>query len=156
MSSVHNNSTSLSQGDTTPSVDQGQARVHTAAAGDLHRATENASLADIKRLLQGGADVNGQDTNGKTPLHLARTNVVAECLLAHGAEVNAPNHCGYTPLHSAVRTGRADVVQVLLDHGADVNARAHPYRLTPLHLAVDDGRFEIAEILLAKAVDLPA
>ncbi len=41
----------------------------------------------------------------------------------HGAEVNGKDKYGETPLMLASRLGYPDIVQLLLEHGADPNAR---------------------------------
>jgi ankyrin repeat protein len=122
----------------------------------LHRAAERGDLAGLEQLLAAGGDANGPDEDGKRPLHWAKSADVARLLLRFGADVTAASTVGYTALHSAVRTGRAGVVQVLLGHGADVNAKPPGYRLTPLHVAVDDGRIELAETLLDHGADVNA
>ena len=72
-------------------------------------------------LLDRGAEVNGKDNRGWTPLHHAAWNgrsVVATLLLDRGAEVNGKNNRGWTPLDYATWKGHADVVALLLERGA--------------------------------------
>ncbi|RSN72520.1 ankyrin repeat domain-containing protein [Candidatus Methanodesulfokora washburnensis] len=44
-------------------------------------------------------------------------------LLDGGADVNARGEDGYTPLHGATCWGHLDVVKFLVDRGADISAR---------------------------------
>jgi ankyrin repeat protein len=57
-----------------------------------------------QKLLECGADVNAQNKDHETPLHLAirrRLPEMAQFLLEHGADVNAKNSRGKSPLHFA-------------------------------------------------------
>ena len=63
---------------------------------------KSASVKEVNRLLQAGADVNVIDNSGKTPLMLAawfNSNLeVMQLLIKNGADVNAADEYGYTPL----------------------------------------------------------
>ncbi len=68
---------------------------------------------------------------------------------------------GETALHSAVRRGKADIVELLLNYGADCNKACSKERNTPLHLACAMGKFieasvPIVELLLAAKADIHA
>ena len=81
-----------------------------------------ASPAITRRLLEAGANPDGHDDYGTTPLMKA-TGKVAELLLDKGAKIDARDHEGMTPLmHRAIYNDFA-AVQVLLKYRADVNAR---------------------------------
>ena len=71
-------------------------------------------------LLRHGANPNVKDnTAGHTPLILAASKgykQVTELLLVHGADVNAADDRG-TPLAWAIRTGHANVADLLRQHG---------------------------------------
>ncbi|KAH9169141.1 putative ankyrin repeat protein, partial [Lactarius sanguifluus] len=57
-----------------------------------------------QRLLERGVDVNAQDKDHETPLHLAsrlRLHEMARILLKHGADVNMKNSEGKSPLELA-------------------------------------------------------
>lgn len=89
-------------------------------SGPLHYAADgyiNGPIWDAKRqvqtiqcLLDAGADINGQDKNGATPLHRAvRTRCAAavKCLLQRGSDAKLRNKPGSTAFHLAVQnTGR--------------------------------------------------
>ncbi|UCC32490.1 MAG: ankyrin repeat domain-containing protein [Phycisphaerales bacterium] len=95
-----------------------------------------------QRLLANGADVDGRDRMGRTPLHRAAADGRAELvefLLDQGAHVNARTMSNDTPLHEAAENGQPESVRILLARGADVNAKNFS-RYTPLHRLVW-GRF---------------
>ncbi|KAF2825558.1 ankyrin [Ophiobolus disseminans] len=63
------------------------------------------------------------DANGHTFLFYAireGNQMLAEELIKLGANPNFGDHLGWTPLHEAVRTHRADAVELLIRNGADV------------------------------------
>ncbi len=92
-----------------------------------------------------------QDNEGNTPLHLAVRNgndLILQALLAHGADINAYNNNGDTALHVAIRAGRTTVASQLLEAGAQINERNDEGN-TPSHYAARAGRLDAVRILLA-------
>jgi hypothetical protein len=74
-------------------------------------------------LIQQGADVEGLDTYGMTPLHRMASNnlaVGAKVLLESGADPSNGGVVGESPMSVAMSARAADVIRVLKDHG---NAR---------------------------------
>ena len=107
-------------------------------------------------------DLNGQDTRGRTPLHVAAEEHwpdAVRTLLQLGARANAIDSRKQTPLHMAAAKGISlDIVQMLLDAGAKVDARDKNGR-TPFDLAVESGRDETDEarrLLEARMLDAAA
>ncbi|KAK3693215.1 ankyrin repeat-containing domain protein, partial [Podospora appendiculata] len=103
-------------------------------------------------LLNHGANINGADAEGVTPLHLAAmfsTGHVVRTLTEFnggpatlGLDVNSRDARGWTPLHYACQFGfwstqaqQVDAARLLLKSGADVRARTAG-GWTPLLLAV--------------------
>ena len=75
----------------------------------------------IEELLRHGADVDGVNHTGFTPLHHAAESGAPEAarvLIEAGADVNLPSLAGETPLQRARREGHHDVVRLLEAAGA--------------------------------------
>lgn len=125
---------------------------------DLVAAIKAKDGARVSSLLHSGADFNGRDANGMTPLHYASNagDLTADVLLiAAGADVNAKDFSGRTPLHAAASSGRADIAKLLLAKGSAANARDRA-GLTPLHQAAASGSRELADLLVASGADVGA
>ena len=101
-------------------------------------------------------DVNAEDDDKRTPLHLALKDVnFAQVLLEHGANVNAQDYYKSTPLHLALRGGHVELAQELIGHGADVNAQDNS-KSTPLHLVSGGGQVEFARVLTERGANVNA
>ena len=94
----------------------------------LHRAASEDRPADIRALVDAGADIDATSRGGRlTVLQVAvrrRAGLdVVNALLAAGAEVDATDVRGWTALHWAARDNRTDpaVVEALLGAEAEVN-----------------------------------
>lgn len=115
------------------------------------RASVKGDLAQVKKLVDEGADVNATDSSKRTALLEAawggHTDVV-KYLVDCGASVNCVEVSGYTPLMRAAEEGHTAVVTLLLKKNADVNARGNVRGSTPLMLAAEKGEVKIVELLL--------
>ncbi len=70
----------------------------------------------IELLLENGANINGTNITGFTPIHHAAENNSkrsASVLLEAGADADAPNRRGKTPLDTARGKGYEDIVRLL-------------------------------------------
>lgn len=84
---------------------------------------QGVSEKRIRSIIEHGANVNAQDTFGKTALHRAAElglGSVIETLLNNDANVNTCNQDGESALFIATKSGHANVVQLLLQNNAEV------------------------------------
>lgn len=124
---------------------------------ELHFAAQAGELAEVRRLLSLGADVNAVDSNGITPLKYASAEPqpeVLRLLIASGASATIADHRGFTPMHCVAGHGFFDeaieMAEILLRAGADVNARSRQLGFVPLHEAQTT---RMVEWLLAHGAD---
>ncbi|KAF7365660.1 HET-like protein [Mycena venus] len=109
-------------------------------------------IEGVKYLLDRGADVNAEGTNGAA-LQLASENShieIIHLLLEKGADVNAMVHGG-TALQRASANGDLEIVHLLLEKGADVDA-IHPRFYSALHQASLHGHLMTVRLLLEKEI----
>lgn len=126
------------------------------SATPLMKAAAKGRLADVKRLLDSGADVNGKVESCGTALDEAAKgghSDVVKLLLDKGAIISTE---GYWPtLKWAAGNRKWDVVKVLLDRGADLSVDAY-FGPTALVKAAGDGNLGLIQTLLTKGVVLDA
>jgi len=97
--------------------------------------TKTSSISDcseaVEALLSSNADVNAQNLDGCTPLHLAAKRGLSDAcqlLVKRGAKLNIPDKKGEIPLHKSISQptilqGKNCALQVLIDMKSDVTAR---------------------------------
>jgi ankyrin repeat protein len=113
-------------------------------------------VAEVKKLVEQGADIHGLDTrpnvagaNGRRPLNwaaLENDTKMIELLLELGADIDRQNLSGFTPLHHAAEVQAVEAIELLLARGADTtieNKRGQ----TPAEFAVATRRHRAAEAL---------
>ena len=114
--------------------------------------------AIVRALLAHGADPNGRDFDGDTPLLMLAGGgfaAQAELLLEHGAALSADGPYGVTPLHEAARQGNLQVLELLL-------AKGHPLDpvdcsdSTPFLEACKVGSVEVILALAVRGADVHA
>ncbi|KAF7174499.1 hypothetical protein CNMCM5623_007544 [Aspergillus felis] len=126
----------------------------------LHYAAERG-FASLATVLQGGTDLDLQDSTGDTALHLASRNELAMALVKHGADIWMEDWDNATPVMMAAENGHHGATTVLAEcmlksssmpdgMASDLLSR---YKLT-LH---DAARYEcpmLAETLLRSGADI--
>eukprot|EP00026_Physarum_polycephalum_P007220 Phypoly_transcript_07277.p1 GENE.Phypoly_transcript_07277~~Phypoly_transcript_07277.p1 ORF type:complete len:507 (+),score=93.38 Phypoly_transcript_07277:66-1586(+) len=102
------------------------------------------------QLLVDGADQNGKDALGYTPLMWAvyynRVEIV-EILLYYNVNLNAKSKGGFTAMHVAVSKGSTACVSLLCKSGANLSSRSNT-GYTPLHEGSNSGKLDSIKILL--------
>jgi len=87
----------------------------------LHYAVESGHMKIVGLLIDKGADINTQKSDGETPLQEACKlgyKDMVELLVAKGADINAKDNKGQTALSSAKEQGHEEIVKLLRKHGA--------------------------------------
>ena len=112
--------------DLNVSMTQIDTQQHDEAMGpELENAIKSRDVDRVRFVLMNGANPNGRNKEGKTPLMLAtqtgitRNGPVMEELLAHGADVNVADDDGRTAIFHAAMAGSPAATRVLLQYGAD-------------------------------------
>lgn len=100
----------------------------------LHDRAAYGDFEGVRRLLEGGADMEETDDEGMTALMracLAEENGIAVYLVEHGANISAhADDDGLTALHCACmastkKNDNLSLVKYLLEHGASNTERCH-------------------------------
>ncbi len=129
-----------------------------AQAGALHDAAKAGEPEQVKALLDQGADPEGWDKKGETPLNwaaLAGHRKVAELLIERGAAVDGRNNGGFTALHAAAFRGQLDLVDLLASADVinDMNNRA---MTSALHMAAEENQVAVARLLVERGAEIEA
>ena len=124
----------------------------------LFEAAKAGDLAEVKRLIAEGADVNVKDEDGETALYKAtgyNHKDIAKLLIEEGADVNVKDEDGRTALFTAAVWDQRDIAKLLIDAGANVNATENRESGAPLHYAVlHNNNKEVVSLLISKGADV--
>jgi len=92
------------------------------AASESFRGNDDGTAAAecVRLLVESGANGNGRDDKGNTPLHNAHKAAVVKDLIKLGANVNARNDAGETPIFTTIDP---ETIAILVSHGADLTLR---------------------------------
>jgi len=133
---------------------QGKVNINAKNAGGwtaLHIVARENFYGLAKYLIRyGHADVDEEDNNMNTPLHIASkygNHTIAQLLINNQANINFKNLNGWTPLHIACQNEQTEVVRDLLENGAKVNLTTQDSK-TALHIACENDNKNIIQLLL--------
>jgi len=118
---------------------------------DLIAAAGGGDLARISVLLKQGANVNGRDPQGRTPVMAAtygRHARAVEALIRAGADVNPRDQMLNNPFLYAGAEGLLDILKLAAAAGADPRL-TNRYGGTALIPAAERGHVEVVDWLLA-------
>lgn len=89
------------------------------AKGNIHKAAVSADLAQVKRLVAGGVDINQQDKKKLTALHIAAYHGqsdhirLAKWMLENGADTSLKDFQGNTPYDVAEDRGNSEIAKII-------------------------------------------
>jgi len=87
--------------------------------------------------------------------NLVGARKILEFLLTSGADINAQNLEGWTPLHLAVKKGSLDIVEALLSSGRpNLNLQGGGQAMTALQIACCSNLYRIVYLLITSGADL--
>ena len=92
----------------------------------LLKAAKNRNINLLRKLIADGADVNYQNFNGETTLHIAASigNIqMVQYLISQGANMNARTGTQWMPIHHAMRFGHANVANYLISRNASLRQK---------------------------------
>lgn len=120
----------------------------------IEASVRSGDLATTLSHLRSGADVNGLDPEGFTPLMIASglgQPQMVELLLTAGANVHIIDpRMGATALHKAAQSGNTDVIKLLLDKGSFIDQQSPVLGNTPLMDAISYRNEKAVRLLLER------
>ena len=122
----------------------------------LHVACKKGNLSLVRTLIYDyNADINHEDSHGKTPFVLALENEKDEVMLILISEfwcdpTNIKGRYGVSPLHVSCKKGNLSLVRTLIrDYHADIN-HEDSHGKTPFVLALENEKDEVMLILISE------
>ena len=112
------------------------------------------NINKIKLLILQGANIECQDSNKFTPLHIASYQgyfEIVNYLLSKGANIECQAIDKYTPLHFAARVDQRNIVEYLASYGAKIEFHEES---TPLYIASQNGYLEIVKYLISQGANI--
>jgi len=125
-------------------------------ADDIFRASSKGDLADVKELVEAGANINVKDGNGWTALMFATDKKhldIVKYLVEKGADINVKDKFSSSALTYAILRNSLDIVKYLVEKGADINVK-NDKGVTALILAASENRIGIVKCLVEKGADM--
>lgn len=144
----------------TPGPNWGKQPPGHSLAGDvekrLMKAASDGDLAEVKSLLQKGADINATGLIASISTKPTNYNEdVPLFLIQQGAKLDVADDPGETALHKAAIEGRIYVIQSLLEKGANIEAK-DIIDETPLFKAATQGDREAVRLLIREGATSPS
>ena len=122
-----------------------------AAYEGMFKAAFEGNLAELRKLLASGSNIEARDPNGRTPLHVAayasHENAV-ELLIQQGANANALDNQAYDIVTIAAVADDLEVLDMALRMGASAGNVTSPYDGTALIAAAHLGHHEVVKMLI--------
>ncbi|WP_231575100.1 ankyrin repeat domain-containing protein [Bacillus sp. B-jedd] len=128
------------------------AGMNTDLNGGLPRAAEHGDLDEIKRLISDGADLNAQDSEGRTAVMIATYNndvEAAKLLIEAGADVNIRDNMKNNPFLYAGAEGYIDILKLTIVAGADPHI-TNRYGGVAIIPASEHGYVDVVKLLLTE------
>jgi uncharacterized protein len=125
----------------------------------LQWAVYEGNAAEVRRLIDSGADVTLANNYGVTAMSLAAEvadTAILKLLLDAGANADSPNADGMTALLAVARTGNVEAAKLLIEHGATVDARENFGGQTALMWAAARRHPQMIEFLVAHGASIDA
>ena len=123
----------------------------------LLAATASGHHAEMRRMIEAGADLNVRDDWKRTPLMVAAYNRdldAARILIDAGADLNALDRQAYDVLTISGVADDPAMVDLALAHGADPTLTTSPYDGTALIASAHLGHVAVVESLIAAGAPL--
>ena len=92
-----------------------------ALSEQLIRAAETGDIPTVQRLVRVGADINGRDAQGRTPVMAATqaTGSIVRALIQMGADINIRDNRMDNPFLYAGAEGLMDILRLTIEAKAD-------------------------------------
>lgn len=123
----------------------------------LFAATAKGDVANIKRLIAQGADVERRDASGRTPLHVAAfqsQKAAFRALIEAEADANALDASAYDAVTIAAVANDLEMMNLALASGNKATNITSPYEGTALIAAAHLGHAEIVKSLIEAGAPL--
>ncbi len=125
----------------------------------LREVVRGGCLDSVLALLNEGVDVNIQDDDGDTALHIAaaedRLDIV-QALLNAGADVSIKNFKSATSLCMAAKNGNLEMASLLLDAEEDIEVSCEEGEWGPVHYAALRNHSDVVLLLLNRGYEADA